>query len=285
MTGTGRLPNFLYVGPDKAGSSWLHEVLLRHPQVFLSPAKDLYFFDRYYDRGLAWYQEQFRHAPATVAVVGEVCQDYLFEPRAPGRIRDCLGEPRLMVTLREPAARAHSSYLHFLKHGIEVGSFREALDSLPELLEHGRYGSALRRYLDVFSRDRVHVAVFDDLQRDPQAFLDATTAWLGIPRLELEPELLKARLPASRPRSAALARGIRWLAERAREQDHAEMVGRVKRSTLVQHTLYRPVPVAAGRMDPDDVALVWERLGAEVDLVDELTGLGLGRRWRRSLGL
>ena len=46
-----RLPNFIYIGPDKAGSSWLHEMLIGHPEVYLTPAKDLYFFDRYYDRG------------------------------------------------------------------------------------------------------------------------------------------------------------------------------------------------------------------------------------------
>ena len=38
-----RLPNFIYIGPDKAGSSWLHEVLIRHEQVFMPDAKDLYF--------------------------------------------------------------------------------------------------------------------------------------------------------------------------------------------------------------------------------------------------
>ena len=76
-----RLPNFLYVGPDKAGSSWLHEVLLKHPDVYLTPAKDLYFFDRYYDRGSSWYAAQFRDARQE-KIVGEVCQDYLFHPEA-----------------------------------------------------------------------------------------------------------------------------------------------------------------------------------------------------------
>jgi hypothetical protein len=47
-----RLPNFLHIGPGKSGSSWLHETLALHPEVYLSEAKDLYFFSRYYDRGL-----------------------------------------------------------------------------------------------------------------------------------------------------------------------------------------------------------------------------------------
>lgn len=80
-------PNFIYIGPDKAGSSWLHEVLLTHHQVFMPPAKDLYFFDRYYDRGLGWYLGQFAGATSDQSVVGEVCQDYLFSSQAPLRIR------------------------------------------------------------------------------------------------------------------------------------------------------------------------------------------------------
>ena len=96
-----RLPNFLYIGPDKAGSSWLHETLIRHPQVYLSPAKDLYFFDRYFDRGVAWYADQFR-AARDEPVVGEICQDYLFHPLAAERIASVLTQPRFMVSLRDP---------------------------------------------------------------------------------------------------------------------------------------------------------------------------------------
>lgn len=282
MSTDGRLPNFIYIGPDKAGSSWLHEVLLQHPEVFLTEAKDLYFFDRYFDRGLSWYRAQFRRAMPGHRVVGEVCQDYLFEPEAAKRIRDCLGEINLMVTLREPAARAHSSYLHYLKHGIEVGTFRQALGSVPELIDHGRYGSALGRFLDHFPRQRLHVAVFDDLQQDPQAFLDGVTAWLGLSRLVLDAEMLEARLPASEPRSNTVARLVRSAAGWTREHDRAELVGRVKRSPWVQRTLYRPVPVEAHRVDPEDVAYVWDRLGPEVDAVDALFGLDLRGRWSRS---
>jgi len=57
-----------------------------------------------------------------------------------------------------------------LKQGQRPGTFREALDGRPELLEHGRYGSALRRYLDQFDRSSLHVSVFDDLVDDPQGW-------------------------------------------------------------------------------------------------------------------
>lgn len=275
----GRFPNFLYIGPDKAGSSWLHEVLLRHPQVYLTEAKDLYFFDRYYDRGLDWYRAQFRRAGPQHEVVGEVCQDYLFHPQAPARIRRDLGDVRLMVTLREPAARAFSSYLYMLKHGEDVGSFSQALDTRPELLEHSSYGAAVARVLEQFPRRALHVALFDDLQDDPQHFIDDVTDWLGLDRLPLPDEQLGARLPASAARSVALARAVRRAAVWAREHNGATLVGHVKRSPSVQRVLYRPLGSSEQRLQPADKRLVWERLGNDLDLLERLTGVEVHRRW------
>lgn len=275
----GRLPNFLYIGPDKAGSSWLHETLLSHPQVFLTEAKDLYFFDRYYDRGLGWYSAQFRRAGPQHEVVGEICQDYLFAPEAATRIHADLGPVKMMVTLREPAARAFSSYLYMLKHGEDVGTFEHALQTRPELLEHGRYGVALGRYLDIFPREALHVALFDQLQQDPQSFMDGVTDWLEIERLPLTEQQLGARLPASRARSVTAARVARRAAVLAREVDMAGFVGRVKRSRTVQNLLYKPMERSESTLSSHDAELVWELLGEDLDVVHELTGVDVRRVW------
>ena len=273
-----RLPNFLYVGPDKAGSSWLHEMLLKHPDVYLTPAKDLYFFDRYYDRGLAWYAAQFRDARSE-EVVGEVCQDYLFHPEAASRIHATLGPVKVMVTLRDPVERAWSSYLYARKHGIWPETFGEALRTRPELLEHGRYATGLDRFLRLFPREMVHVALFDDLTVDPQAFLDAVTDFLDVDPLPLESKDLAARLPAARARSVRLASAARRSADWVREHDGARLVGTVKRSPLVQRALYRPIDRQAVRPAPDDVITVRTALAPEIDALEGSFGLPLRESW------
>ena len=273
-----RLPNFLYVGPDKAGSSWLHEVLLKHPDAYLTPAKDLYFFDRYYDRGLAWYSSQFRDA-RDEKVVGEVCQDYLFHPEAAARIHECLGPVRVMVSLRDPVERAWSSYLYMRKHGLGPDSFAEALQSSPELLDHGRYATGLDRFLQLFPREMVHVALFDDLAADPQRFLDGVTEFLGIDRLPLPPTDLVARLPAARARSVRLAWVARRSADWVREHDGATFVGAVKRSPLVQRALYQPIDRDAFRPAPEDVSTIRTALAVEVDALERTFGLRLRESW------
>ena len=273
------LPNFLYVGPDKAGSSWLHEALIVHPQVFLTPAKDLYFFDRYYDRGTDWYASQFKGAGPEHQVVGEVCQDYLSHPDCPKRIHDTIPDSRLMVTVRDPVQRAFSSWMYARKHGLWPETFAAALREVPELIEHGRYGAQLRAFGEHFPAERIHVAVFDDLGADPQAFYDDVTDFLGLDRFELTPDLLAVRLAASKARSVPVARAVRSLANVARKLDGANAVAKVKRSKAVQRVLYSPLGDEKPTLQPEDAAYVRERLADDVSAVEADWGLRLLDRW------
>jgi hypothetical protein len=273
-----RLPNFLYIGPDKAGSSWLYEALNTHPDVFLSPAKDLYFFDRYYDRGLAWYAEQFRGAQSCHRVVGEVCPDYLAAPEAPSRIGRDLPGVRLMVTLREPIARALSSYLYMRKHGEGPATFGQALTSFPDLIEHGRYASQLKSYLRFVDRSQLHIAVFDDLEADPQRFVDEVVEWLGLTPRALDPAVLEPRLPASEARMTPLAWAARRGAEVVRRWNGAGAVGLVKRSPMVQRILYRQL-AAKPEVPQADIAVLHERLGPEMVALEQDFGIPVRRLW------
>nr|MBA2551507.1 sulfotransferase domain-containing protein [Nocardioidaceae bacterium] len=212
---TERLPNFVYIGPSKAGSTWLHEVLIRHPQVFMTDAKDLYFFDRYFARGPDWYAAHFRQAGPEHAVVGEVCQEYLSSPEAPARMYELLGDDlRLMLTLRDPVARAFSGYLYMQKHGVFHGTFREAMDTRPKMFEHSSYAMLVSRFLVHFDTRRIHFGVFDELVESPQHFIDRVLSWLEVEPMHLDESLLAARLPASKARSRHLAgavkRGANW---------------------------------------------------------------------------
>jgi hypothetical protein len=275
-----RLVNFLYLGPGRSGSTWLHEVLVRHPEVFLSGAKDLYFFSRCYSRGLGWYQAQFRAARPDHKVIGEVGTDYLACAQAPTRIRACLGpDVRLMVTLRDPVSRAFSSYLYLSKHGLAAPSFRQTALASPELIEEGRYATQLRRYLDHFGRRTLYIALFDDLQQDAQRFLNGVTDWLGIARQGVGPGLMEARLPSSEARWLPLASLARRGADWVRGHDGAELVGRVKRSALVQRALYKPLRADRPVMSPEDVSFVRERLEPEVARVEQDFGIPLRQRW------
>jgi hypothetical protein len=47
MSGSGerKVPSFLGIGAARAGTTWLHANLRRHPQIWLPPLKELHYFD------------------------------------------------------------------------------------------------------------------------------------------------------------------------------------------------------------------------------------------------
>ena len=276
-----RLPTFVHIGPGKTGSTWLHEVLSLHPDVYLTPAKDLYFFSRYYGRGIDWYRAQFAAAPREVRVIGEVCPDYLLSRDAAPRIREVLGpDVKLMVTLRDPVERAFSSYLYAAKHGLAEPTFRATLDAQPEIIQEGRYATQLRHYVDAVGTASIRVGIFDDFTSNPQAFLDGTTEWLGVAPMALSDEQLAAQLPASRARFVPLAKVAKVMAGWVRNHDGTNFVGRVKRARVVQRLLYAPLGTDRPAIPEADVAYLREIFEPEIAAVEAEFGLPLRERWR-----
>lgn len=45
-------PDFLCIGSQKSGTTWLYDQLERHPQIWLPPIKELHYFDRPTDKRL-----------------------------------------------------------------------------------------------------------------------------------------------------------------------------------------------------------------------------------------
>lgn len=43
---TGQFPDFLIIGPQRTGTTWIAANLNQHPEIFLSSPKELYFFSR-----------------------------------------------------------------------------------------------------------------------------------------------------------------------------------------------------------------------------------------------
>ena len=278
MPAVTSIPNFAYIGTSKSGSTWLFNALARHPEVYLASSKGLYYFDGHFDRGQEWYLEHFA-AAGDAAAVGEISHSYLSSIEAPARIAELNPRMRLLVCLREPVDRAFSDYLDLVKNGQYDGPFSAALDQFPRLLDRGRYGTHLQRYLDHFPLEQIHVSLFDDLRCDAQAYADEVFDFLGIGRLELPPADLKSRMPAGTPRNAALAAGAKSAARLAKRTGLARLRSRAKRSVLVRQALYRPYRDDRPTVDP--VLAAELRLGFvdEVLRLDAMLGKPVSQRW------
>jgi len=274
-----RLPNLVYIGADKAGSTSISALLSDHPEVYVTPAKDTYYFTTEHHRGIRWYERQFSPQPEHRVVV-EVCHDYLYDEDAPKRIHEELSsDVKLLACLRDPTDRAVSSWLHRRKHGYK-GSFDDAVAAYPDILEHGDYGTHLSRWYDVFEPERILIVLFDDLVADTAGFAARLYDDLALSEHLVSSHALDPRLTAARPRSDLAAALVKRAAVVVRGFGGPKVVGRIKGSPTVQRLLYRPIEREPEVTDAVQVDL-GRRFGAEVDLASRLTGIDLLERWSR----
>lgn len=272
--------NFLFIGPDKSGSTWLYEALGSHGSVAVPSAKELFFFDRFYSFGYEWYEGHFPSDASSKSIVAEVCHDYLYSDLARSRIRNDLGCIKLMVCLREPRQRAISAFQYMLKQGRVKGGIDNYLSPGDELVEHGLYGKYLVPYIREFGRDNIYIGVFDDLQENPQRFYDELCDFLEIERRSLPESLIASVLPAQAPRSrfvAKVARSSGWM---VRSLGFPKWVQAAKGSRVVKAALYRAMradekPVLSKACEDRLV----EIFGRDISILDSEVGTNLASRW------
>jgi hypothetical protein len=177
------LPNFLIIGAQKAGTTWLAKCLGEHPDVFIPEIKEIYYFDRHYDKGLAWYEAYFEPWSGEKAV-GEGTVGYIRSTTSPGRIHDTLGDDvKLIASLRHPVERAYSAYRMHLSRGeipyaMDFATF--VREDVRTSLSQSTYTPQLERYLAHFARENLLVLIYEEIYRDTQNALDACARYLGV---------------------------------------------------------------------------------------------------------
>ena len=276
---TGRLPNFLYIGTSKAGSTWIYKFLAAHAEVYVAPGKGTYYFDQHFERGVDWYCEQFQRAEDKTAV-GEISHSYLSSPEAAERIAELLPSAKLIVCLREPVERAFSAYLDSVKNGRFDDTCEAALDANPSLLQRGAYAQHIERYLSLFPREQLHVAVFDDLKSEPQHFADQLCDFLAVERRPLHASDRQKMMPAAKPRSKFVTHMVKQVARSADKIGMRGLRGRIKRSRVVRNLLYRPFRNdEMPRISAATREKCRDHFRPEIQQVDDLLGLGLQEKW------
>jgi hypothetical protein len=187
-----RLPDFVIIGAQKAASTLLLNSLRDHPEAWLPAAEEPYFRDPVFaSRTLEDFAAPYagRREPR----LGLKCPDYLARPEVPARLAGILGDPQLVVCLRDPVARAVSAYFWRIRWGmlpvlpveeglrrILDGGLREYDPLADEILEWGLYGRHLERFGEHFAPDRMLVLVDDELRAAPDVTMDRAARFLGI---------------------------------------------------------------------------------------------------------
>lgn len=200
---TGALPNLVIAGVGKAGTTSLHWYLSQHPDICASPVKEIGYFMPLVDgQGALGPVEEYRslfQACGAERYRLEASPQY-FQAGRPlvDAMRDVLGEPKVVVMLRDPVDRLWSQYRfmrsrmsdlpremsfeEYVGRCLEVRRSAEPLTAQNRLyraVQGGFYAEYLDPWVEVFGAD-LRLVFFERLTESPQREFTALCDWLDI---------------------------------------------------------------------------------------------------------
>ena len=201
------LPDFVVLGAQKAGTTFLFHRLCRQRAVSPPISKEIHHFDEGRADGVAAYRSAFptmlsrRVMSGSDAITGECTPSYLYFDWVAAEMAEVVPRAQLVAVIRDPVARAYSHYWHSRARGEETLSFEDACraegDRLssdprsgPDALrshrswsyqDRGKYVTQIRRYHEHFGTDRLLVVTSDALRRTPDEVMERVCAHVGTP--------------------------------------------------------------------------------------------------------
>ena len=190
--------HLLVAGAQRCGTTWLHDALAAHPEIAMArparPEPKVFLDQKLADRGREWYRRAYFAHARDERILGEKSTSYLEDPRSADRASVVLGDPLVLVLLRDPVQRALSHWAFSTDNGFETRPMDEVLAANVEgplpwdpalssvspyaYLERGRYVDYLRPWADRFGPD-LSVVFLEELTAEP-AGIRGVYAWLGV---------------------------------------------------------------------------------------------------------
>lgn len=201
-----RLPNFLIIGAQKAGTNWLAKMLNQHPDIFVYNEKEIHYFDEAnnFRKGEEWYKRHFK-TDKEYKFIGEKTPSYMWANLHLNRIENHMPENhmpdvhiniysllpdiKLIAILRNPVERAISHIYHLMRcHLISplikvddiISGRRDDILKKFCILEIGLYYDQIQAYLEYFKREQMLFLIYEsDVSLNPETGLKKVCQFLG----------------------------------------------------------------------------------------------------------
>lgn len=209
----------LHIGTQKAGSTYLYNLLSRHPGAGLSSKTEVNYFSDHFDEGVAWYHAQF----PTRGVVIDCSPTYFkYGEVAARRIAETYGADKeellMLLILRNPIDYVQS---HFTMQHMQ-GYFKKrpdlypvAPDTLtvcarmyPQYLKRGQYATLLGEWLLYFRRDQLLIVPFEEFTKSERVVTDRILDFFGLPPQPLNAPSVSQNRALRHPFLAHLRDGV-----------------------------------------------------------------------------
>lgn len=234
-TWSSALPNFFVIGPPRTGTSWLYAIL-KERLLLPSPTKETRFFDVHFQRGTRWYLAHY-HSRELTKPRGEIAPTYFASATACERIARAIPQAKVVCIFRNPIDRVISLYRYKRAYGMIPWKIEQAISRDPELLESSRYATYLKLWQLTLGTKQVFPTIYEDLQQNPQSFVDALADFAGLPRFTLNASSvgnINSSMTLTHPRNYYRTRTATVLADRLKAQRLDFIVARVRNSPLLK---------------------------------------------------
>ena len=273
--------DFIGIGAQKSGTSWAYTCLYEHPEVCI-PVKEIHFFSRpRYAEGKEWYEAHFKKC-AEGKLRGEWSTSYLYSEEAPERIHECYPNAKLLAILRNPTHRAYSQYRNAVRSG-EIEKSKTFLEYSAEeksVWDQGLYTKQLNRYFKLFPREQILVLVYEDIKKDPIAFMRRIHEFLGI-KPDFVASMISEEVNIARtPTFVWVDRVVHHISEFLRKHGLDRFVHTVRRTGLTE--LIRRVNTSEGAKKPEeqfDASAGKAYVAEDVSKLSALIGRDMNKEW------
>lgn len=193
-------PNFFIVGGSKCGTTNISYHLNEHQEVFVSELNEPYYFCRFdvpenFERPSMIkdeekYLELFENAKNHKAI-GEATSAYLHCPHAASEIKKCFPDSKIIISVRNPIEKAHSSYFSYKFMHPDDRSFLEMINwqeqqrhekefFIYNFIQAGFFSENIKRYQNEFSSDNIKILIFEDYIKNEHEHINSILRFLGI---------------------------------------------------------------------------------------------------------
>jgi hypothetical protein len=210
-------PNFFIAGMPRSGTTSLYTYLKQHPEIYLSIYKEPHFFGKDLTRNIYCIRDEEIYFGLFAGAggkkrIGEASVWTLTSVTAAAEIHAFNPTAKIIIMLRNPLDMIYSLHSLYLRTKNEdIPDFQQALEKqadrmngqaipagcyFPEglfYLEVAKYYEKIKRFMDIFTRENLHIVIFNDfVKQTPRCYREILQFLQVDPNLETEFDIKKA---------------------------------------------------------------------------------------------
>jgi len=183
-------PDFICIGAQKAGTTWLYKMLSMHHEILFlkrkngKVIKEVHFWDIFYKNGIEWYIKLFNQNNSIK--YGDITPAYSILPKKIIReMHEFNNNIPIIFIVRNPIDRAYSLAKMNVNH--YNLNFNELDDQwfydqfkLKASIQRGNYARILENYYTFFTKEQILLINYNDISQKPLEVLKKISNHINI---------------------------------------------------------------------------------------------------------